>query len=101
MNRIIFFTILLGLIFIDLKAQKISVDRIEADGTNQIMTNTEDFVIGGTKYSFGMKVFESSFSKEWFLLISSFLYISDYTNVLLKLGNGDIVYLPVNNVFPT
>ena len=45
-----------------------------------------------------MKVFESSFSKEWFLLISSFLYISDYTNVLLKLGNGDIVYLPVNNV---
>ena len=98
MNRIIFFTILLGLIFIDLKAQKISVDRIEADGTHQIMTNTEDFVIGGTKYSFGMKVLESSFSKEWFLLISSFLYISDYTNVLLKLGNGDIVYLPVNNV---
>lgn len=45
MNRIIFFIILLGLTSINLSAQKISVDRIEEDGSHQIMTNTMDFYV--------------------------------------------------------
>ena len=98
MSRIICFIILLGFISINLNAQKISVDRIETDGSHQIMTKTKDFTIDGTKYSFGMKVYETSFSKDWLLLISSYHYISNSTEVLLKLGNDDIIYLPVNNV---
>ena len=98
MNRIICFIILLGFTSINLNAQKISVDRIETDGRHQIMTKTEDFTIDGTKYSFGMKVYETSFSKDWLLLISSYHYISNSTEVLLKSGNDDIIYLPVNNV---
>lgn len=98
MNRIIFFIILLGLTSINLSAQKISVDRIEEDGSHQIMTNTMDFYVGERIYSFGMKVFETTHSNNWLLLISSKFNISNNCKVLFKLGNGEILYIPVNNV---
>lgn len=81
-----------------LNAQKISVDRIEDDGSHQIMTNTMDFYVGGRIYSFGMKVFETTHSNNWLLLISSKFKISNDSKVLFKLGNDEILYLPVNNV---
>lgn len=79
-------------------AQKISVDRIESDGKHQIMTETKDYSIDGAKYSFGMKVFEGEYSKVWCLLISSYYYIPDVAEVLLKLGNGETIYLSCNYV---
>ena len=79
-------------------AQKISVDRIEEDGRHQIMTTSKEFSIDGAKYNFGMKIYEGIFSTDWCLLISSFNYISESTEVLLKLGNGELIYLPCNNV---
>ena len=85
MNRIIFFIILLGLTSINLSAQKISVDRIEEDGSHQIMTNTMDFYVGERIYSFGMKVFETTHSNNWLLLISSKFNISNNCKVLFKL----------------
>ena len=97
-RRVLFLMLLLSVSFIELNAQKIYLDRIETDGRHQIMTKAEDFIIDGDKFSFGMKVFESSFNKVWLLLISSYHYISNSTEVLLKLGNDDIIYLPVNNV---
>lgn len=80
-------------------AQKVSVDRIEEDGRHQIMTDGKNFHIGGIKYNICMKVYETSYSKDWCLLISSLSYISRYSaRVLLKFDDGDIIDLPVNNV---
>lgn len=79
-------------------AQKISVDRIESDGRHQIMTTSKSYSVQGTDYSFCMKVFESSEQKDWLLLVSSFSYIPMASELLIKLGNDDILYLPVNNV---
>ena len=83
---------------LDLSAQKISLDRIENDGRHQIMTTSKDYSIDGAKYSVSMKVFEGAYSTDWCLLISSFYYIPNSAEVLLKLGNGDLIYLPCNNV---
>lgn len=79
-------------------AQKVSTDRIESDGRHQIMTTSKCFSIDGVRYKFCMKIFEGTYSSDWCLLISSFHYIPESAEVLLKLGNGDIMYLPCNNV---
>ena len=83
---------------INLFAQKISVDRIESDGRHQIMTSSKSYSVEGTNYSFCMKVYESSEYKDWLLLISSYSYISKASELLIKLGNDEVLYLPVNNV---
>ncbi|MBR5170433.1 MAG: hypothetical protein IKW85_07685 [Muribaculaceae bacterium] len=79
-------------------AQSISVDRIETNGKHQIMTSTKDYKIGGIKYSFGLKIYEDRYDTDWLLLVSSFNTIPDNTIILMKLNNGDIIELPVNNV---
>lgn len=99
MNRIYLLIILLGYSFASLNAQKIIVDRIEKDGSHQIMVKAINFSIDGVKYSAGMKVFETPYSKkDWMLFISSYHYIPNSAAVLLKLGNDEVIYLPVNNV---
>ena len=96
MKRIlVLFTCMLA---IPIYAQKVSVDRIESDGRHQIMTTSKDFYIDDAKYSFSMKIYEGAYSSDWCLLISSFYYIPESAEVLLKLGNGDLMYLPCNNV---
>jgi hypothetical protein len=89
---------LLGYSFINLNAQQISIDRMENDGKHQIMTESKNFSIDGIRFQIGMKVYETSYTKDWVLLISSYNYISNSTEVLLKLGNDEVIYLPVNNV---
>ncbi|WP_278680425.1 hypothetical protein, partial [Leyella stercorea] len=79
---------------INLFAQKISVDRIESDGRHQIMTSSKSYSVQGTNYSFCMKVYESSEYKDWLLLISSYSYISKASELLIKLGNDEVLYLP-------
>ncbi len=92
---IIFLCLIWGL---SVDAQSISVDRIESDGRHQIMTSTKDYKIGGIKYSFGLKIYEDRYDTNWLLLVSSFNTIPDNTIILMKLKDGDIIELPVNNV---
>lgn len=93
------FIILLCLICgLSVSGQSISVDRIESDGRHQIMTSTKDYKIGGIKYSFGLKIYEDRYDTDWLLLVSSFNTIPDNTIILMKLKNGDVIELPVNNV---
>ncbi len=98
MNKVIIMILLLIIPLLNLNSQSISVDRIEKDGKHQIMTNTKDFFVDGRNYSFGMKVFETETKIDWLLLISSKYNISNSSEVLLKLENDEILYLPVNNV---
>ncbi len=79
-------------------SQKVSVDRIESDGRHQIMTSSKKYSIDGTKYSFTLKVYEDINDIDWCILISSFSYIPSSAEVLLKLGNDELIYLPCNNV---
>ena len=79
-------------------AQKVDIDRIENDGRHQIMTTSRDFYVDDAEYRFTMKIYESAKGIDWHLLISSFSYIPSSAEVLLKLGNGEMMYLPCNNV---
>ena len=79
-------------------AQKISVDRLEADGKHQIMTKTKEFSIDGTKYEIGVKLYEDTRGKDWLLLVSSYSHISKTAEILLRLEDESTLYLPVNNV---
>ena len=78
--------------------QSIDVDRIESDGRHQIMTSTKSFKIGGEKYDFGLKIYEDEHDIDWLLVVGSFNPIPDYTIILLKLYNDEIIELAVNNV---
>lgn len=83
---------------LSVSAQSISVDRMESDEKHQIMTSTKDFKIGGIKYSIGLKIYEDKYNTDWLLLVSSFNTIPDNTVILLKLYDGQVIELPVNNV---
>lgn len=96
-NKVILL-ILLTMFTFEVNAQKISVDRIENDGKHQIMTKSKEYSIDGAKYSFCIKVYESSSGKDWLLVVSSYIYIPSSSEILLKLGNDEVLYLPVNNV---
>lgn len=93
---IIIFLCLISGLFVS--AQSISVDRMEPDGKHQIMASTKDFKIGGIKYSIGLKLYEDEYNTDWLLLVSSFNTIPDNTVILLKLYDGEVIELPVNNV---
>lgn len=79
-------------------AQKVCVDRIEEDGSRMIMTTSKDVVIDWKMFYFGIKIYKGYNNIDWCLLISSHHFISESTEVLLKLGNKEIMYLPCNNV---
>lgn len=96
-NKVIV-VVLLCMITFEVNAQKISVDRIENDGRHQIMTKSKEYSIDGAKFNFCIKVLESSSGKDWLLLVSSYNYIPSSSEILLKLGNDEVIYLPVNNV---
>ena len=81
-----------------LYAQKICVDRMESDGSHQIMTDSKKYKIDDAEYSICLKVYETRNTLDWCLVLSSFYYIPRQSEVLLKLGNDSIIYLPVNNV---
>lgn len=96
MRRI--FVLFICMLALSAHSQKVDVDRIESDGRHQIMTTSRDFYVDDAEYRFTMKIYESAKGLDWHLLISSFSYIPSSAEVLLKLGNGDLMYLPCNNV---
>lgn len=81
-----------------INAQNISVDQTDEDGIRQIMTQTKAFSIDQSEFNIGLKAFIDQDSEDWLLLISSYLYLSKDTEVLLKLGNDEVIHLKVNNV---
>ena len=79
-------------------AQKITVDRIEDDGRRQVMCSSKDEELDDVKYSFSVKAFEKYGIIDWCLLVSSFNYISDNAILLIKLGNNEVLEIPINNL---
>ena len=92
------FVLFICMLALSANAQKVDVDRIENDGRHQIMTTSRDFYVDDAEYRFTMKIYESAKGIDWHLLISSFSYIPSSIKVLLKLGNGELMHLPCNNV---
>lgn len=92
------FVLIICVLALSAHAQKVDIDRIESDGRHQIMTTSRDFYVDDAEYRFTMKIYESAKGVDWHLLISSFSYIPSSAEVLLKLGNGDLMHLPCNNV---
>lgn len=98
MKRLYIIQILICMASMNASADIIVTDRIESDGAHQIMTATKNFNLGSAKYMFGLKMYDKTYSKDWVLLVSSYNYIPESSEILLKLGNDDIVYLKANNV---
>ena len=98
MNKVISIVVLFFLAFFYSYSQRVDLDRIESDGKRQLMTETKEFNLDGQKYNIGVKAYVSDFNTDWLLLVSSYHHISNSTIILLKLGNDEIIELPVNNV---
>lgn len=90
--------VLFAMMSLEIFAQKISVDRIENNGSHQIMASTKAFSIEGAEFNFGLKVFDRYFGTDWCLLISSYYFISQSAELLIKLGNDEVIYKRCNNV---
>lgn len=98
MKRLLLFVVLSILATSFSFSQKIYCDRIEEDGSRQIMLETKKFTFDDREYNLGLKVFVSQDRIDWLLLVSSFSRITESAIVLIKLGNDEVIELPVNNV---
>lgn len=96
MKRIISFVII-ALFAITTFAQKVYFDRIESDGDRHIGAGKKEESLNDAKYDFSLTVFANTYEKQYFLLVSSLYTIDDNCIILLKLGNDDVKYLPINN----
>ena len=79
-------------------SQYVVVDRLEPDGSRQIMTNTKYIDLGGFSFQIGLKMYEMENGRDWLLLLSSYNCIPEDNIILLKLNNDQIITLPVNNI---
>lgn len=79
-------------------AQSVSVSRMESDGRWQIMTTSKNIYLNGAKYSICLKAYIKNGETDYCLLISSFYTIPNNAEVLFKLGNGETLYFPINNL---
>lgn len=80
-------------VFISLDAQTIYVDRLDPDGNRQIMTTGTTVKIEGYPYTFKLVAFTKEGSTLWSLSVNSEAFISDNSEMLLKLDNDEIVHL--------
>ena len=78
--------------------QKIKADRIEDDGRRQVMCSSKDEKLDGVEYSFTVKAFEKNGVIDWCLIVSSSNHISDNPILLIKLGNNEVLEIPINNL---
>lgn len=93
----IFLFILLAISF-GANAQKVDVSRMEQDGRWQIMISGKKVSLNGAEYSIHLKAYIRNGVPDYCLLISSFYTIPENAEVLFKLGNGETLYFPINNL---
>lgn len=90
---ILFFSIIVSTAY----SQKVYFDRIERDGDRHIGAGKKEESLNDAKYNFSLTVFASTYEKQYYLLVSSLYTIDDDCVILLRLGNEDVKYLPINN----
>lgn len=78
-------------------SQKVYFDRIERDGDRHIGAGKKEESLNDAKYNFSLTVFANTYEKQYYLLVSSLYTIDDDCVILLRLGNEDVKYLPINN----
>lgn len=97
MKKLITLMIVLGISTV-LQAQSIFIDRLEVNGLRQIMTTGTKVDIDGGKYDFTLKAFFGEGASFWGLVVSSELFISEDTELLIKLDNDEVIHLHADNV---
>ena len=85
--------IVLFAVSIALDAQVIYVDRLDPSGNRQIMTTGTTVKIEGYPYTFKLVAFTKEGLTLWSLSVNSEAFISDNSEMLLKLDNDEIVHL--------
>lgn len=96
MKKLILFILLA--ISIGANAQKVDVSRMEKDGRWQIMITGKSVSLNGAEYNIHLKCYVRDGVPDYCLLISSFYTIPENAEVLFKLGNGETLYFPINNL---
>lgn len=76
-----------------MSAQKVTLDRIEDNGAHHVMTSSKRMKFGKGKYDFSLSYFQDQDVSGWCLIVSSFTYISESTEILLKLRNDSVIHL--------
>ena len=85
--------IVLFAVSIALDAQVIQVDRLDPSGARQIMTTGTTVKIEGYPYTFKLVAFTKGGSSQWSLVVNSDLFISDNSEMLIKLANEEVIHL--------
>lgn len=78
--------------------QTIVIDRIEPDGERQIMSSETYVKIGGVPYAFNLKAYFGDKGTTWALVSTSEIFASEGGLMLIKLKDGTVIQLHVNNV---
>ena len=96
MKKIILF--LIAAIFASVAfSQKVYFDRIESDGDRHIGAGKKEEKLNDAKYEFSLTVFANDYRKSYCLLVSSLYTIDNNCEILIRLGNDEVRYLPINN----
>ena len=90
--------VLMLLAIITANSQTVKVDKMEDNGSHQIMTKMKNFKISRLDYSMALKVYETANNLDWRLTISTFNNIPNDNIVLLKLKNGQTISLSVDSL---
>lgn len=89
---------LLLMLCITAYSQYISDVQHQPDGSRLICTSSKKFHIGETYYNICIDAIAIDNQKKWILRISSFEYMDEHTEFLIKLGNEEQIFIPVNSV---
>ena len=79
-------------------AQSVYSDRISLDGRQMITSSGTKVDIGGNQYTIFVAASTSDNAPQWALLVGSELFMSDDTQVLIKLDNDEIIHLLAEKV---
>ena len=96
MKKLITIITVLGISTV-LQAQSIFIDRLEVNGLRRIMATGTKVDIDGGKYDFTLKAYFGEGASFWGLAVSSDLFISEDTELLIKLDNDEVIHLHADN----
>ncbi len=101
MNKLLNIIVLCALCLVSTitQAQYVVDVQHQPDGSRLITTHSKKFEIGDANYLIYVEALKQQDSTTWFLCFSSYEPIDANSEVLIKLGNEELVFSHVNSIY--
>lgn len=97
MNKL--FSIIILLLFtFNSQAQKVLYDIKDNLGNRQVRLKPLGQNMNGKNYKFSVKGYKLNETIDYYLVIQTYVPIPDNTSILIKLGNGEVLTIPINEL---